>query len=182
MTVKTQRPIKIINDCGALIDDADVASAILWASKIYTPTIHHVYLHGNYAAVTVNREKVHVHRLLMEWQMQQKLPRGMYVHHLNENKLDDRLSNLAIMVGKYHTSHHMKGVTFSDDHRAKIAQANHARIGIKIKKHCDIPTVEIIKAYGNGQSINSLAKQYHVDWSTIRARLDENPKLLEASK
>lgn len=180
MTVKVQRPIKIINDCGALIDDNDVAQAILWATKIKTPTIHHVFQMGNYAGVTVNREKIHVHRLLMEWQMDCKLPRGLYVHHLNENKMDDRLSNLAVMVGKYHTSHHMLGVKFSDGHKKKIAEANHKRKGMKIKKHRDLPIADIVAAFNRGQSVNSLSKEYHVDWTTIRSRLDENPDLLEA--
>ncbi|WKF84476.1 HNH endonuclease [Lacticaseibacillus pantheris] len=180
LTIKTQKPIKIINDCDALIDEVDVASAILWASKVPTPSIHHVYQYGNYAGVTVNGEKTHVHRLLLEWQMNQKLPRGMFVHHLNENKMDDRLSNLAIMVGKYHTSHHMAGAKFTQEHKAKLSEANHRRAGTKQKKRRNLPVTRIVEAYKNGSSVNSLAIRYHVDWTTIRARLDENPELLEA--
>lgn len=182
MTIKIQRPIKIVNDCGALIDEDDVVQAIVWASKIKTPAIHHVFQWGKYAGVTVNREKVHVHRLLMEWQMNQNLPRGMYVHHLNENKMDDRLSNLAVMVGKYHTSHHMLGAKFSEEHREKIAEANHKRKGSKIKKRCVLPIADIESAYNKGKSINCLAKKYHVDWTTIRSRLNENPELLEGKQ
>ena len=182
MTIKIQRPIKIINDCGALIDESDVAQAIIWASKIKTPAIHHVFKWGKYAGVTVNREKVHVHRLLMEWQLNQKLPQAMYVHHLNENKMDDRLSNLAVMVGKYHTSHHMLGAKFSKEHNEKIAEANHKRKGTKIKKRRILPIADIAADYSKGKSINSLAKKYHVDWTTIRSRLDENPDLLEGKQ
>ncbi|WP_270235278.1 hypothetical protein [Lacticaseibacillus suilingensis] len=182
MTVKIQRPIQIINDCGALIDEHDVAAAIIWATKTPTPSVHHVYRYGNYAGVTVNGEKVHVHRLLIEWQMNQKLPPILYVHHLNENKMDDRLSNLAVMVGKYHTSHHMMGARFSAEHKAKISEADHRRKGVKQKKRRILPTVKIVEAYVAGQSVNSLAMEYHVDWTTIRARLDENPELMEVAK
>lgn len=84
MTIKIQRPIKIINDCGALIDESDVAQAIIWASKI--------------------------------------------------------------------------------------------------KKRRILPIADIAADYSKGKSINSLAKKYHVDWTTIRSRLDENPELLEAKQ
>lgn len=44
---------------------------------------------GNYPAVTIFKEKIHIHRLLMMyWNGIRKLDKNTYVHHINENKLN----------------------------------------------------------------------------------------------
>jgi len=35
-----------------------------------------------------------------------EVPRGYHVHHLNHDKTDNRLSNLAVMSAGEHQSHH----------------------------------------------------------------------------
>lgn len=48
------------------------------------------------------------HRWLMEQKLGRKLHTDEVVHHINENKLDNRLENLEIISRKDHSSHHAK--------------------------------------------------------------------------
>lgn len=51
MTVKTQRPISIINRCGCLVDEKELIKAILWYSSKPVVSVKNIYLSGKYPAV-----------------------------------------------------------------------------------------------------------------------------------
>jgi hypothetical protein len=174
MTVKKQKKIKFVNDCKCLVDYEDLERAILWKQSKPGISIKHIFLFGNYAAVTVDGNKIHIHRLLMEYWLQMELPFQASVHHINENKLDDRKENLSVMVNNAHNSIHMKGRSFSEDHKRKIGQANHKRVGMKMKKRVNIPINELSMYLDSGYSIKKIAEIYHCDWSTVKARIIEN--------
>lgn len=111
-----------------------------------------------------------------------KLPFEYSVHHLNENKLDARKENLSLVLNKTHNSKHNKGRIFSESHRQKISMANHSRKGLKMKKRVHIPADELRTFLNEGKSINWIALHYNCDWSTARARIYENPELMEGKK
>ena len=134
---------------------------------------------GNYPAVSIHNEKVHVHRLLMTYWLKTKIPTEYSVHHINHNKLDSRKENLSLVLNSAHDSAHMKGVEFSSDHRKKISEANKKRKGIKIKKRHNIPVQELNDLLKHGFSILAVSELYGVAWSTIKSRINENPELLE---
>lgn len=71
-----------------------------------------IYLHGRYPAVSIHNEKIHVHRLLMQYWLRTRIPFEYSVHHLNENKLDARKENLSLILNKAHNSKHNKGRVF----------------------------------------------------------------------
>lgn len=179
LTIKTQRPIKWVNDCGCLVDYDMLTKAVIWYADSPVQRVKHIYLFGKYAAVTVNRKKVHVHRLLVEYCIDHKLPTYLSVHHLDENKLNNNLSNLAIMVSKYHNSHHMKGKKPTENQRRATTEANRRRKGTRIAKRVDIPLDMLKNQLSQGMSVNAIARYYHCDWSTIKERIHENPELLE---
>lgn len=59
-----------------------------------------------YYEITINGESMKYHRYLMEKKIGRKLKKDEVVHHINENKLDNRIENLQLMTKKEHLSHH----------------------------------------------------------------------------
>ena len=56
-----------------------------------------------------------------------QVPKGYVVHHIDHNKLNDRLNNLTLMTIAEHSSHHNKGQhqskTCSNETRKKISKS-----------------------------------------------------------
>lgn len=109
MIVNKQKKIEFINDCNCIVDYNELEKAILWYQNKPTSRLKHIYMLGEYPAITIFKEKIHIHRLLMEYWLNTKLPRDYYVHHINENKLDTRKENLSLEYSFVHQSHHNKG-------------------------------------------------------------------------
>lgn len=141
MTVKIQRKIKWINDCNCEVDESILAKASLWKSKKPMTSIKHIYKYGKYAAVTIDGVKTHVHRLLMEYEVLNDIPKEFCIHHLDGNKMNDSIDNLAIMVAGAHNSHHMKGHAVTDKQVEMTVKANHQRKGLK---QYDLPFTAVI--------------------------------------
>lgn len=180
MKPKKQNKITFINDCNCLVDYTLLEKAIIWYQPANTNQIKHIYMHGNYPAVSIYKEKIHIHRLLKCYLEQRKLSSNEYVHHIDGDKLNSNVSNLQIIQGYKHQSLHNKDKVLTTEHRQKISKANHNRLGIKMKKRVKMP--DLGKFLQMNWSINKIAKFYKCDWSTVKARVDEiyeNPELLE---
>jgi len=179
LTVKIQRKIKWINNCNCEVDESILTKASLWKSKKPMTSVKHIYKYGNYAAVTIDGVKIHVHRLLMEYEVLNDIPREFCIHHLDGNKMNDSIDNLAIMVAGAHNSHHMKGYVVTDKQVEMTVKANHQRKGIRIRRTVKVPLDELKKFLKDGKSINWISHHYKCDWGTIKRRIHENPELLE---
>lgn len=182
MTVKRQAKIDFSNECECLVDYSELEKAILWYQKKPSLSRKKIYLYGHYPAVSIHNEKIHIHRLLMQYWLKTRIPFEYSVHHLNENKLDARKENLSLILNKAHNRKHNKGRIFSESHRRKISMANHNRKGLKMKKRVLIPLEELKAFLNEGKSINWIASYYGCGWSTVRTRIYENPELLEVIK
>lgn len=179
MIINKQKPIKFNNEVNCLVDYNELEKAIIWYQEKPTASNKKIYMFGNYPAVSIHNEKIHVHRLLMTYWLKTKIPSEYSVHHINHNKLDSRKENLSLVLNSAHNSAHMKGIELSINHRKKISEANKKRKGIKIKKRHNIPAQELNDLLKYGFSILAISELYGVDWSTIKSRIYENPELLE---
>lgn len=179
MTLVIQRQINFVNECDCIVDLYDLEQAVLWYQSKPTLSQKKIYLHGNYPAISIHNEKVHIHRLLMQYWLGTRLPFEFSVHHLNGNKLDARKENLSVILNSSHNRSHNTGRVFTDEHKSKIAEANRKRLGMKMKKRVNIPLPELKKFLREGKSVNWIAQHFHCDWSTVKNRIYENPELME---
>jgi hypothetical protein len=182
MIVEEQKPICFINDCGCIVDELELVKAIKWYSDKPVARAKHIYLHGKYPAVSIYKEKIHVHRLLMMYWNKRILSFTEYAHHLDGNKLNASKDNLIIMEQKKHQSEHNSGKTLTLSHRQKISEANKRRKGMPHKKRVQIPLTQLRALLTTGMSINKIAGLFRVDWSTIKSRIHDNPELLGVGK
>lgn len=149
MIVNSQKPIEFVNTCGAILRTLELECAVLWWSRKPVARLKKVFLHGNYPAVAIHKEKIHVHRLILSWHLGRRLTRTEYVHHRNENKLDARVENLQLMAEADHQSHHNKGKVVSQETRRKLTESNKRNWSTKWKHR---------RIYENPEFIQSLKK------------------------
>ncbi|KKN70066.1 hypothetical protein LCGC14_0435130 [marine sediment metagenome] len=63
-----------------------------------------------YKIITINGHQVREHRYLMEQHLGRPLTDSEETHHINGNKIDNRIKNMKILTKSKHTSlHHTKG-------------------------------------------------------------------------
>ena len=70
------------------------------------PTVGFWYDKNGYINKKINGKNIKLHREVMEEYLGRKLSVDEIVHHINENKLDNRIENLMIMTKSEHQSHH----------------------------------------------------------------------------
>ena len=102
MTVKKQKKINFVNDCEAIVDYKELENAILWYSDSPVTSVKHIYMHGKYPAVSIGKDKIHIHRLLMMYWLDSKIPTEFSVHHIDENRLNASKNNLSVVLNSVH--------------------------------------------------------------------------------
>lgn len=75
-----------------------------------------------YKAIKINGVKHNYHRWLMEQKLGRKLDSNEVVHHVNEDKQDNDVSNLCLMSRSEHAKLHAKPPYFSDYARERYRE------------------------------------------------------------
>ena len=183
--IKIQREVILDNACGAQYDEQELVNAMLWYSDKPIYQKKKVALHGKYPAVSLGKTKIHIHRLLMMYWMDNKKLIGYSVHHLDEDRLNATQDNLILFPSKSHASFHNKGKRLSESHKSKISMRNHERKGKRhsyVKK--DITPQMVYEMKISGLSFNKISSDLNLDWGCVKQRYDDfihdNPVLLES--
>lgn len=103
-----QKPITLVNECGAIYSEKKLIAAMLWVAQDPMKSRKKVFMYGRYPAVSVGRNKYHIHRLLIAYE-NDGLGNQFYVHHKDGNRLNATRKNLEIMRASEHQSITNKG-------------------------------------------------------------------------
>jgi len=179
MKPKNQKKIVFENTCECIVDYELLEKAILWYSNDNVFSKRKIYMHGRYPAISIYKEKIHIHRIILMYLNKEKINRSIVCHHKNGDRKDCSINNIELMSSTLHAKHHNKGKKLSKIHKLKISEANRKRKGIKIRRKYNIDISDLKIYLESGMSINSIAKIYGCDWSVIKKRIIENPEILE---
>lgn len=184
--IKRQKTITLINDCGTIVDNEVLVKAILWYSDKPVSSIKHIYMHGKYAAVSIIKEKIHIHRLIGLFLNGSK-DCPDHFHHKNGNKMDNRVENIERISPREHLSLHNKGRDITEKQREAIIKFNHSRKGTRQKaRRVDVTPSMVYGLKKQGMTFNKISKMFELDWGCVRERylryIHDNPELLEETK
>ena len=75
------------------------------------PPNNHIWINASgYKTIRYNGKSVHQHRQIMETHLGRPLTQKETVHHINGDKIDNRIENLSLMTISEHTmEHHRRG-------------------------------------------------------------------------
>lgn len=127
-----------------------------------------IFLYGNYAAVSIGRDKIHVHRLIGLYLIGRRRCNNHF-HHINSNKMDNRSVNIACVEPQIHISRHNKGRKPSTNAIRQTIAANHRRKGYRTNPHRGDVTPEQVYNASNRPEIGSAAQTNPTDttWCMI---------------
>lgn len=74
---------------------------------------------NGYATISIGNKKIYYHRYLMEQHLERKLKYNEQVHHINGNKLDNRIENLIVMNSSNHLRKHALNNNLGKDRKGK---------------------------------------------------------------
>lgn len=81
-----------------------------------------------------------MHRLVWEEFYGKPIPRGYVIHHMNGDKLDNRIQNLQLVENSKHSRFHNSGKIISEETRRKMSENN---IGMLGKSHSEESKIKI---------------------------------------
>lgn len=124
MIVNEQKPIKFKNECGCKVQEEYLARAILWfAQGRNVARLKKIFLYGEYPAVSVYEQKIHIHRLCWMFGHNRELDRAEYIHHIDDNKLNAYTDNLRLESASIHQGNIHRGRKQSPEHIFKRINA-----------------------------------------------------------
>ncbi len=129
-------------------------------------------VHTYYPRIKVNGKRVAMHRHVMEQAIGRPLEQGEFVHHVNEDKRDYRIDNLALISNADHIRLHRTGKVTSAETKKRISEAKTGTKQTTLRKLSDDQAREILALRASGLSADKIASMYGVATRTVRNLVD----------
>lgn len=113
---------------------------------------------NGYLTICLANKKYYIHRLIMEEHLGRKLKSDEQVHHINGNKLDNRIENLQVIKRGEHQKIHSKNNSFGKD-RKGISPINKTKDGIQM---------EIKELRKKGYYLKDICKIVNISYPTVQ--------------
>lgn len=114
-----------------------------------------------YKRIRIGNRLIDEHRLIMEEYLGRKLEENEIVHHINEDKKDNRIENLEVMKLSEHSKMHRKGMKLSDETKEKIKKVKQGQV------------------YKSSRAVNQIDKISKNIVNTFKSTLDASRFLLK---
>lgn len=145
--------ITFIDKYNSTFDEGNLSDAVEWYARLKGFVLHKeekLFFAGPYGylcVATCRHKPMFVHRLLMMHHLGRELKSDEWVHHRDENILNNVLSNLKLMSDVEHGKHH--------------------------SRRADIPDSEIMEMLARGTTKADIARYFECSWGLIYRRIRE---------
>lgn len=128
-----------------------------------------------YKQIYLNGKPYQLHRKIMEDHIGRKLKRNEWVHHINEDKLDNRIENLVIVTPYDHVQIHKR--KYPIDYVCKVCGRTFTRLSTR---YGEVVTCSK-KCMGEWFKMNSTSKKPIVQYSLDGEQIKEWESITDAA-
>ena len=163
--------LKFINSCKCEVDYDTLEKAIIFEceNRNITPNKQYkIYLHQEYATITLKQDKIPIHRLIGGYMINMSLPSTLCTHHIDEDKLNDYAYNLQVMTIKMHNLlHNEKRRSKRSERRMNIKKAHKANV------RKDVTLTSVKKLRDKGFTYKEIQEKLGCGYNTVWRRIRE---------
>ena len=108
------------------------------------------------------------HRIIMENYLGRKLDRNEVVHHVNENKKDNRIENLEVMTLSNHSRKHRIGKKMSMETKNKLKEINLHKPKYSCRRKTKEDIINIVNKYKELRNYREVDRYFNFSNKTTR--------------
>lgn len=161
--------MRFINDCNCIVDYSILEKAITDECKrrnVVPKEVYKIYLWRGYPGISIKHDKVSIHRIIGKYMVGYDLPPNIVVHHIDGNKLNNKISNLQVMKSELHTKEHNIVQYVSKEYMKGYGN----RMKNIISRN-DVTEEKVTELRSNGFTISEIAKELKCGINTVNRRL-----------